>query len=86
MKIVCSAILDKDKRIFYGKRHADALFIMYRWYQDNPEAKYKDQAVQGFIDGEGNFYTREEAKIIATENGQAIEDHDPLKLYSEDLY
>lgn len=45
--------------------------------------------VQGFIDQHGNFYTRAEAFVIASENGQLIKVESwnaTGKLYSENLY
>jgi hypothetical protein len=42
-------------------------------------------AIQGFVDNSGEFYTREEAKKLALRNGQITKAHQG-ELYSEDLW
>lgn len=80
MKIICSAIKDDVGKIWIGKRHSDCLFLMHRF--SIPVLP----RVEGFVDRYGTFYTRKQAKKIATESGQTIEDHHETDLYSEDLY
>jgi len=43
--------------------------------------------VQGFLTSDGRFLDRMEAKALVAINGQeAIADHHPTRLYSEDLW
>lgn len=88
-RVVCAAIRNKKNgRIITGARHYDSLMIATINYSKEDWDKPRD-VEQGFIDQYGNFLTREEAFIIASENNQIIRkcgsEHSG-KLYSENLY
>ena len=86
-RVVCAAVRfgGDDGMIFTGPRHFDKtmLSIIRYWPHrlDGPEE-------QGFIDQEGNFLTREEAWVVATDACQIIRrvGGDGSKLFSENLY
>lgn len=83
-KIKESAIL-KDGKIFTGHRHhniinsTDELGLPFGYFKGG---------IQGFVDEDGNFLTREEAVKVAIDLGQVKEEnlHVSGKLFSEDLY
>lgn len=85
-KIACAAILDKDGKLWLGKRHSDAIWLMSRF----GKSLGKDTS-QGFVNILGTFLTRREAAKVAYECGQikdpieVLHSYD-LELYSEDLY
>ena len=97
--IICAALLietDKDKlfpenmTIIPCLRHCHGYTILKNIC---PEMKLHIDAVEGFIDHKGNFYTREEALGHAIRCGQLSEtarqyksEHDEKMLFSEDLY
>ena len=65
-------------------RHCDAFYILKEFgYRKNID--YKELA-QGFIDEEGNFYDRIEAKKHAQAHNQLKENTRCAELFSEDLY
>ena len=82
-KIVCAANRDEDGRIVLGIRHWDDFM---RCMGLAPKAE------QGFVDQYGKFYTREDAWLLAEDQGQIIRrvGGDMVKgegrLYSENLY
>ncbi len=42
---------------------------------------------QGFLDDKGNYLTREEALVVATEHGQILKKSSPINLlFSEDVW
>ena len=77
--------------IVCGARHFDDIMRMQigALHQNN-KPDYSGDWEQGFIDQWGNFHTREEALVIATEAGQINfrrpKTHPVTKLFSEDLY
>lgn len=91
---ICKANGSKqtETRIILGARHFDPLMHQalicideYYWSWD------KATVVQGFVDVAGNFLTRTEAWIVATEHNQIIRrvgaDHlNGGTLFSENLY
>ena len=79
-KIKCAAIKLGDK-IISGYRHADCYRNLAMFKVE--EERWQDY-VQGFIDLNNDFHTREEAAIIAFEEGQIKEKKQML--FSEDLY
>ena len=79
-RIKCAAIKLGDK-IISGYRHDDCYRNLKAFKID--EEKWSDY-IQGFIDLNNEFHTREEAAIIAYEQGQ-IKNKKNL-LFSEDLY
>lgn len=90
-RIVCAAIKNKvTDEIILGIRHFD----QFMREQIERREHHQDRAIwkraeQGFVDQFGDFLTREEAYIIAKENGQIIRPdgtHDDKTLYSECLY
>lgn len=82
-RIVCAANRLGDQ-IICGARHFDSVMVQ------QIQARSEDwrQSEQGFINTWGEFLTREEAWIVAEENGQIINDRDwfPGLLHSEHLY
>jgi len=82
-KIYCAAIMDKDGKIWTGKRHNTILTNAF------PKGSLRG-CCQGFVVGchRGHFVDRIEALEIATRAGQLIgEKHYPkAQLMSEDLY
>jgi len=84
-KVVCAAIrCIRTGLIIAGARHFDE--IMGRTIQAIASIETFADAEQGFIDQRGNFLTRQDAYILATENGQCKTTHLVGILYSEDLY
>ncbi len=81
--VVCAANRHTDGRIVLGVRHFDML--MQNQMGDDKTWRNSDQ---GFVDCRGNFLTREEAWVVASENGQIIRrvGGDGKKLFSENLY
>jgi hypothetical protein len=75
-----------DSTIICGVRHFDAGMRMVI------NSLYNAQTVkvigQGFVDNKGNYLTREEALVIAKEQGQIIRrcGGDERELFSENLY
>ena len=66
--IVCAAVRYPDGKTLVGPRHLD--YVMLKQYQALGIKEGEDKATCGFIDQEGNFYTRCEAWKIAEENNQ----------------
>ena len=97
-RVVCAAILMDDGLIVTGVRHysPDMRATLARIYGKGLRAfgkwwrkpYYFHEAEQGFIDQFGKFLTREEAFVLARQNGQCP--HLPTTgtacLFSEDLY
>lgn len=89
-RIVCAAIRNKiTDEIIIGVRHFDS-FMRQRIekcdaFQDRMNWRKADQ---GFVDQFGDFLSREEALIIAKENGQIFRrcGGDEGALFSENLY
>lgn len=82
-RVVCAANRYPDGTIVCGVRHFDMLM-------HNVLAKLEmepGKEEQGFVDYKGQFLTREEARVIAFQNGQIehVSIH-PTRLFSEDLY
>lgn len=79
--ILHAAIKATNGIIYVGFRHHNCFNTML-------ECKVTHiGAIQGFIDTNGKFHTREQALKIAQENNQIITKNYPLnKLLSEDLY
>lgn len=66
-------------------RHHDVLWSIPKW--DTKE----ERDIQGFLDDQGNFLTRSEAFVLATQTGQINRrkhegSYDGTDLYSEDLW
>lgn len=83
--IVCAAMTDGDV-IIPSPRHYDptARELVFRI---TGKRKPLSNAVQGFIDQRGKFWTRGEACVIARDNGQIKKKTGPEnELFSEDIY
>lgn len=83
--IVCAAIKTIDWRVHTWKRHCDCFKIIGElgWIS------YHFNSDQWFVDNNWNYISREEAFVIATNNGQISEEEwkrNDKCLYSEDLY
>jgi hypothetical protein len=86
--IVCSAILAENGDIISGRRHIDCIKIMVK--SGKYELPVSKNVVQGFLDDNGNFLNRIEARKHFIEYGQIPASgpntiHETL-LFSEDLY
>ncbi len=83
-RVVCSAIRNEEGQIICGPRHFDMTMNQqivlsgFSWVRSK----------QGFVDQFGEFLTREDAYVIAKDNGQIIRrcGGDEGKLFSENLY
>ena len=85
MKILCSAIkfyLDGYPQIACGKRHADILGMLFK----NQIPYNKKEMTQGFLTNSGQFVDRYDAKIIAKNANQIVEETGLLELFSEDIW
>jgi len=81
MLLVKSAVC-RDGVIVTGKRHCDAI-------RNAVEQGWKIpimQSEQGFVDEEGNYYSRKEAMAVAIKSGMMDESSIDKTLYSEDLW
>lgn len=85
-RVVCAAVKYPDGTVLVGPRHFDA--VMLAQYRRAGLKSGEDESIKGFLDQEGRFMTREEAHVVATEQGQ-IRRHlpgDNNRLFSENLY
>lgn len=80
VKIICSAIRDKDKNIWIGKRHSDCLWLMSKFGVDDLDGE------EGFLTNDKKFVNRNEAKKIAVKAKQTIRNLEKHRLFSEDLW
>ena len=93
-RIVCAAIRASDGELLLGIRHYSP--DMYRQIEqrvDGEKFKHRLDEDQGFVDQYGNWLSREDAHLIAKENGQIVRPEAVgkgvggwPKLYSEALY
>lgn len=86
-RIVCAAMKMDDGSIVLGVRHYDP--NMREAFMSRRCANESTHVVeQGFIDNKRNFLTREEAFVVAKEQGQIIRrcGGDEKELFSENLY
>jgi len=85
-RIVCAAIRNAsgDGGIICGVRHFDDIM---RGKISASKADWR-RPVQGFVDNQGHFLTREEAWTVAEQARQINTDRvqHPGRLFSEDLY
>lgn len=79
---------DVKELVICGARHYDRWMHKQLAAIDPNFSKNKYKCMQGFIDNEGNFLTREEAWIVAEREGQIRQrvGGDNPKLFSENLY
>lgn len=87
-RIINAAVKIYDKKqqkeiIIPCHRHCDAFHMLKEFGYMRSEY---DILGQGFLDRDYNFLSRVEAKIIARENNQLLEDSNDPALYSEDLW
>lgn len=94
-RILCAAnryLIPEDESciIVCGRRHWDDIMrSQVSCFDDELWNSIRCSEIQGFIDTEGNFLTREEAFTIAIENNQIIHYSGwecMKRLYSENLY
>jgi hypothetical protein len=83
-RIVCAACRDATGQIVAAPRHFDQTMHAQIKAMMNYTAPWE----QGFIDQHGKFYDRQQAYVIAQNNGQIVRviDHAIGTLYSENLY
>lgn len=74
-----SAIKYPDGSVETGRRHHQIIYLQAQL------GIHSVGAEQGFVDSEGNFLTRAEAKVVALKSGQIKPDHEGV-LYSEDIW
>jgi hypothetical protein len=91
IKIVCAAIRAEDGSILVGIRHYSPDMIeQMKARTDGSKFYHRSGDDQGFVDQFGNYYTRENAFLIASVNGQIKRNLGflsiPTKLFSEHLY
>lgn len=86
-RIVCAANR-KHGRIVTGARHCDKVMRAQIIAAEGLDWWKGGDVEQGFIDQFGDFLTREEAHVIAKEQGQIRRrcGGDEHRLYSENLY
>ena len=87
-RIINAAVKIYDKKqqkeiIIPCHRHCDAFHMLKEFGYMRSEY---DILGQGFLDRDYNFLSRVEAKIVARENNQLLEDSNDPALYSEDLW
>lgn len=85
-RIVCAAMLMKDKTVVPGVRHfsPEMRIVLHKMYGNGYHLLVEEQ---GFVDQYGNFLDRDSAWIIAQKQGQIIKDCGcEGTLYSENLY
>lgn len=83
-RIIAAAIL-WDGVMYTGDRHGNILQYLVKIGQLKDIKKDKvTYEMQGFIDQDGNWYTREGARELAIKSKQIKPDHGTL--YSEDLW
>lgn len=84
-RIVCAAVQLKDGLVVPSARHFD---MTMRLVIASLGKEKLPGATQGFIDQHGRFYSRQEAWMVASENGQLRRrvPGDEGTLYSENLY
>ena len=88
-KIIGVVIKDSAGMVFAGekpKRHANLVIEMSDYYGDIPNDKMPKIVFQGFYTDGGGVLSREEAYILARQNGQTKVRRDNGRLYSEDLW
>lgn len=88
-RIVAAACRNRKGELIVSARHWDMLMHKIAQSSANPADWYEDDwDEQGFIDQWGTYLTREEAHIIASQNGQILRrcGGDEYRLYSENLY
>lgn len=84
-RLIAAAIEFKGK-VWPGDRHGNIIAYLVKTgiatEEDRPLTD--ENSVQGFIDSNGKFWSREHARDIAINTGQIKPDHGTL--YSEDLW
>lgn len=91
VRVVCAASKNAEGDVIASVRHHDMVFHrVVKSLSLEKQAVWKDHGniVQGFLLSDGSFCTREEAMIIAKQNGQLIREPygKGTELYSENLY
>lgn len=85
--IVCAALKDKNtNKVFCGVRHSDIYEMLHN-------LSYYGDFIEGFVDNDGDFYSRKDAFYYALKHYQLSrtviewkEEKFERELYSEDLY
>lgn len=88
-KIVGVIIKDSSGKFFKEespKRHADLVIQMGIYYENLPMNQIPKIVFQGFYTDTGEVLSREDAYILARQNGQAQVKRPSERLYSEDLW
>lgn len=90
MKMIVGVVIkDSAEKVFKGekpRRHADLVLDMSEYYQDLSYEKMPKITFQGFYTDDGEIISREEAYILARQNGQTQVTRPSERLYSEDLW
>ena len=92
-RVVCAAIRAADGELLLGIRHYSAdMRRQITARHDGEKFKHRHDEDQGFVDQRGVFMSREDAYIVADEQGQVWDwkacgdGLNGRKLYSEGLY
>lgn len=80
-KLVESAIQVNGDKVYTGKRHADAIKKIFFDLKELPEDR-----IEGFVDNEGTFYSRKDAKEVAIAAGQISPEANFYRLLSDHLW
>jgi len=90
MKTIIGVIIkDSHGTFFKGekpRRHADLVLDMAEYYVEYSYDKMPKIVFQGFYTNDGEILSREEAYVLARQNGQSKVKRDNGRLYSEDLW
>jgi len=89
MTIIGVVIKDSSGKVFEGnkpKRHSDLVKNMAEFYKNLSYDEMPKIVFQGFITNDRKILSREEAYILARQNGQTMVERPGGKLYSEDLW
>jgi hypothetical protein len=90
MKTIIGVVIeDSAGKVFKGekpKRHADLTLEMYNYYSDIPYEEMPKIVFQGFYTNTNEIISREEAYILARQNGQTQVKKENGRLFSEDLW
>lgn len=90
MKMIVGVVIkDSAEKVFKGekpRRHADLVLDMAEYYQDLSYDKMPKIVFQGFYTDDGEILSREDAYVLARQNGQTQVTRPSERLYSEDLW
>lgn len=90
MKKIIGVVIKDSHGTFFKlekpKRHSDLMVDMSIYYTEYEYDRMPKVVFQGFYTDDGEILSREEAYILARQNGQTTVKRDNGRLYSEDLW